>query len=170
MTQFIFMGVSGCGKSTIGRAASQRLGLPFIEADNFHPKANIDKMSRGVPLTDHDRGPWIDALIARAKEVEAQKAQPHSVMACSGLSQFVRDRLRAGLTHAPDFIHLSGPQDVISARLKARIDHFFDPALLASQFAALSLPDKAFTLDISLPVDQLVDLACVHIQSQILRA
>ena len=169
MTQFIFMGVSGCGKSTIGRAAAQRLGLPFIEADDFHPKANIDKMSRGVPLTDHDRGPWIDALIARAREVEAKTAQPHSVMACSGLSDFVRDRLRAGISRAPEFIHLSGSQDVISARLQSRVGHFFDPNLLASQFAALSLPENAFTLDISLPVDQLVDQVCAHIQSKILR-
>ena len=170
MTQIIFMGVSGCGKSTIGRAAAQRLGLPFIEADDFHPKANIDKMSSGVALTDHDRGPWIDALIARTREVEAKTAQPHSVMACSGLSHFVRDRLRAGLSRPPEFIHLSGAQDVINARLQARVGHFFDPVLLASQFAALSLPDKALTLDITLPVDQLVDQACLHIQSQILRA
>lgn len=166
MTTFIIMGVAGSGKSTVGSAVAQAMGLPFIEADEFHPSVNIDKISKGIALTDEDRVPWIDALIAEAKRRRPEHPSTHVILTCSALSKFIRKRLRIGLDGDVGFIHLHGDRITLTRRLEQRKHHFFDPNLLPSQFAALSAPRRALTLDIALPVDQLCDAIIAHITSQ----
>jgi gluconokinase len=152
MTAFILMGVAGSGKTTVGKQVSARLGLPFFEGDEFHPKENVDKMSSGIPLTDADRGPWIDLIVAALNKNDAR----HAIVACSALSEFVRNRLRAGLTEAPQFIWLSGDADLIEQRLQMRPKHYMKAGMLASQFAALQAPDSALRIDIRKPLEQVV--------------
>ncbi|OBK25915.1 gluconate kinase [Mycobacterium asiaticum] len=125
------MGVSGSGKSTVGAALAQRLGVPFEDADNLHPQTNIDKMAGGHPLDDDDRYPWLQRV--------AQWLSDHSdggVMSCSALKRRYRDQLRA---HCADiqFLHLHGTPELIEHRMSARTGHFMSPALLRSQFDAL---------------------------------
>ncbi|PSK97813.1 gluconate kinase (SKI family) [Murinocardiopsis flavida] len=156
---FVFMGVSGSGKSTVAVAVARRLGLPLAEADAFHPPANIAKMSAGVPLTDTDREPWLRALAEWIAERE--RAGEHSAMACSALRRDYRDILRSG---APDvrFVHLDGGVDLIAARLRERSGHFMPAGLLASQAATLEplAPDEPGTvLDIGASPEELIGRA-----------
>lgn len=152
---YIIMGVAGSGKSTVAKAAADKLGLPFIEADDHHNQANKSKMKDGYPLNDRDREPWIDSLVAAAK--------PHKtdvVMSCSALTKFVRKRMRAGLNGNCTYIHLHGSPRLIRERLTDRKGHFFGADLLASQFAALELPNRAHTLSIEKDIETLVGQVC----------
>ncbi|MDJ0344558.1 gluconokinase [Streptomyces sp. H10-C2] len=128
----VIMGVSGSGKSTVGGLLAERMGVRYAEADDFHPPANIARMSAGHPLDDADREPWLDAIAAWIAEHDGQGG----VVSCSALRRRYRDRLRAD---APQlfFLHLDGPPELIAARLAARMEHFMPPGLLRSQFAAL---------------------------------
>ncbi len=128
----VVMGVAGTGKTTIGPLLASRLGVPYAEGDDFHPEANIAKMSAGTPLDDTDRGPWLDAIGAWARE----RAGLGGVVSCSALKRSYRDRLR---TAAPDlvFVHLSGDRALIEDRMGKRQGHFMPTALLDSQFATL---------------------------------
>jgi gluconokinase len=128
----VVMGVSGSGKSTVGGLLAQRLGVPYAEADDFHPAANIAKMSAGHPLDDTDRAPWLDAIAAWIVE----RGGSGGVVSCSALRRRYRDRLRAD---APGlfFLHLDGPRELIASRLAARMQHFMPSGLLRSQFEAL---------------------------------
>lgn len=128
----VVMGVSGTGKSTVGRLLADRLGVPYAEADDFHPQANIDKMSRGVPLDDEDRAPWLDAIGDWAR----RRAGRGGVVSCSALKRRYRDRLR-GAAPGVRFLHLSGDRELVAGRLAERRDHFMPPGLLDSQFADL---------------------------------
>lgn len=134
----IVMGVAGSGKSTTAALLSERLGWPWRDADTFHPPANIEKMSRGVPLTDQDRWPWLDAIGAWMDDRTAAGEQ--GIVTCSALKRIYRDRLIAGRPGAR-LVHLVGSRDLIGERMAARQDHFMPPALLDSQFAALEAPD-----------------------------
>ncbi|WP_421990680.1 gluconokinase [Roseococcus sp.] len=143
----LVMGVSGCGKSTIGARIATALGLPFADADAFHPPANVAKMSAGIPLADADRWPWLDSLGAWLA-AEGQGG----VIACSALKRAYRDRLRGWV---PDLqlVHLAGPPELIAARQGAREGHFMPPSLMASQFATLEPPgpdEAALILDIAM--------------------
>lgn len=138
------MGVSGCGKSTFGRALAAELGWPFLDADDFHPPANIAKMSRGVPLDDEDRRPWLDAL---ADQI-ARRGGGGLVLACSALKQAYRDRLAAG--GECRWLHLDGPRELLAARLAARAGHFMAAGLLDSQLAILEPPRDGLAIDIGL--------------------
>ncbi|WP_199547056.1 gluconokinase [Streptomyces sp. N35] len=126
------MGVSGTGKTTVGRLLAAELGVPYAEADEFHSPANIEKMRSGTPLTDEDRWPWLDSLGAWA----ASRVGLGGVVSCSALKRVYRDRLRAA---APGlvFLHLSGSRELITARQSAREGHFMPASLIASQFEAL---------------------------------
>jgi gluconokinase len=128
----VVMGVSGTGKSTVGRLLADEFGVPYAEADEFHPPANIAKMSSGIPLEDSDREPWLDAIGAWA----ASRAGLGGVVSCSALKRAYRDRLRAA---APGlfFVHLAGDRALIAERLAQRRGHFMPGALLDSQFATL---------------------------------
>ncbi|WP_345202433.1 gluconokinase [Fodinibacter luteus] len=130
----VVMGVSGSGKSTVAEGISTAMGLPFAEADRFHPEANIAKMSAGIPLTDADRWPWLSDLAAWMA-TQAREGQS-TVMACSALRRAYRDVLRSGPPEV-QFVHLDGPVELIAARMSARPDHFMPASLLASQVRTL---------------------------------
>jgi gluconokinase len=131
----VVMGVSGSGKSTIGRLIAQRLGGTFIDADDLHSAAARSKMSTGVPLSDEDRWPWLDALAARIAEQPAENGP--AVVACSALRLSYRDRLRTGADKPLAFVHLHGDEDLLELRMTRRSDHFMPTALLPSQLETL---------------------------------
>src|SRR5512139_364330 len=116
MTAYILMGISGSGKTTIGRCVAESLGWPFIEGDDFHSPANKAKMASGTALTDTDRVPWIAALINGINAVAA----PHTITACSALTAAVRTQLQAGIEAPVEFVFLSGPAALIQQRLQQR--------------------------------------------------
>ncbi|WP_031510462.1 gluconokinase [Streptomyces megasporus] len=128
----VVMGVAGTGKTTVGHLLADRLGVPYAEGDDFHPAANIAKMTAGEPLTDEDRLPWLDDIGAWARA----RAGLGGVVSCSALKRSYRDRLRAA---APDvvFVHLTGDRRLIEERMSHREGHFMPTALLDSQFATL---------------------------------
>ncbi|MFE0253551.1 gluconokinase [Streptomyces sp. NPDC059010] len=136
----VVMGVAGTGKTTIGPLLAARLGVPYAEGDDFHPQANIAKMSAGTPLDDADRWPWLDAIGAWADG----RAGLGGVVSCSALKRSYRDRLRAT---APGvvFVHLTGDRALVEDRMSHRQGHFMPTALLDSQFATLQplQPDEA---------------------------
>jgi carbohydrate kinase (thermoresistant glucokinase family) len=133
----VLMGVSGSGKSTIGAALSKRLGWQFRDADSFHPPANIAKMSRGVPLQDEDRWPWL-AAIAEWIEARCAAGEP-GIVSCSALKRAYRSRI-VGAREGVRLVYLKGAMAPIRRRLRARKDHFMPASLLESQFAALEEP------------------------------
>jgi carbohydrate kinase (thermoresistant glucokinase family) len=145
--RLVVMGVSGCGKSSLGAALATALVLPFTDADDLHPAANRAKMAAGQPLTDNDRWPWLQA-------VGAVLAAEAGVVACSALRQAYRDRLRAAAGPV-QFLHLVAPREVIAERLAARRGHFMPIALLDSQLATLEplAPGEGWTLEVSGPQD-----------------
>ena len=148
------MGVSGSGKTTVGAALAQRLGVPFADADDFHPAANVAKMSAGTPLDDADRLPWLQTI----SQWLADHAATGAVVSCSALKRWYRDILREA---APTqfFVHLDGSPDVVARRVAGRPAHFMPASLVASQFATLQPlgPDEAgIALNLGLPVDELV--------------
>ncbi|HEX2339232.1 MAG TPA: gluconokinase [Vicinamibacterales bacterium] len=148
----ILMGVSGSGKTTVGKLLASELGWEFLEADDFHPPANIEKMQRGIPLDDTDRDPWLDAI---AKALEARvRSGTNAVLACSALKQAHRKRLRV----SPDvrFVYLKGSFEEIEERLRDRRGHFFSPDLLESQFEALEEPRDALVVNVSDPPETIV--------------
>ena len=154
--RWVVMGVSGSGKSEIGRRLAQRLGCSFVEGDDFHPAANIAKMGAGIPLTDADRWQWLHVLASQLRV--ACENQAGIVISCSALKRAYRDVLRGG---DPDvhFAHLHGSQVAIAARMQSRTGHFMPASLLESQLRDLEplTPDEAgVTLDIAAPPEALV--------------
>lgn len=149
--RIIIMGVSGCGKSVIGRALADRLGLPFEDADHYHSAENISKMSKGIPLTDADRSAWLDSL------ADLLASNDKIVLACSALKGSYRRRLCEFDGEPPIFIHLHGSFDAIHDRLKARAGHYFTGrAMLESQYEILEPPgpDEAISVRVDdVPVE-----------------
>ena len=145
------MGVSGSGKSTVGAALAQRLRVPFADADDFHPEANVAKMSAGHALNDEDRHPWLDAI----GDWLANHCGEGGVMSCSALKRKYRDQLRK---HCPQvrFLHLSGSPEVIGRRQASRPGHFRPASLLTSQFDTLE-PLEADEHGVVVDVDQDID-------------
>lgn len=155
----VVMGVSGAGKSTVGKLLADRLGLPFGDADDFHPPSNVALMSAGRPLSDADREPWLHAIGEWLAEC---KSTGGAVMACSALKRWYRDLLRE-YSHDAWFLHLTGIRRALAARMDKRADHFMPASLLDSQLADLEplAPDEhGATLDVtSSPPDLLADRA-----------
>ena len=154
MAHVVVMGVTGCGKSTVGAALAARLDVPFADADEFHSAANVAKMSAGVPLDDTDRWPWLRAI-------GEWLAARDGVVSCSALRRAHRDALRE---QAPDafFVHLHGDRETVRRRVAGRAGHFMPASLVDSQFAALEplgADERGVTLDLSLPIDDLVAAA-----------
>lgn len=142
----ILMGVTGCGKTTIGQQLAQELNWPFYDGDDFHPRANVEKMRAGIPLTDEDRDPWLATLQNLIRE-KLGVNQP-AIIACSALKQKYRDRLQVDPLSVR-FVFLQGNFTTIAKRLAARTNHYMDPNLLASQFEALEEPRDALAVDIA---------------------
>lgn len=138
LAAIVVMGVSGAGKSTVGRLLAAQLDCPFRDADSFHPKANIEKMASGHPLTDDDRWPWLQAIAAWIAEHRA--AGTTCVVTCSALRRVYRDIVTNKQNEDTRLVYLKGNFDLIEARLKARKDHFMPPGLLRSQFDTLEEP------------------------------
>jgi len=138
----VLMGVSGSGKTTIGKLLAARLGCAFIDGDDFHPPANVAKMAAGTPLTDADRWPWLRILNAKLL------AEPHAVLACSALKESYRRVLAEGLSDCR-FVHLRGSIEMIRARLGQRNHRYMPASLLDSQFATLEPPAGAIEVDIA---------------------
>ena len=162
------MGVSGSGKTTVGAALAQRLGVPFADADDFHPAANVAKMSAGVPLDDLDRLPRLHIL----RSWQAEHAATGAVLTCSALRRWYRDVLREA---APTqvFVHLDGRPEVVARRVAGRPGHFMPASLVESQFATLEAlqPDEAgFALDLDQPVDDLVEQSFHLLTAALLRS
>ena len=155
MRAILVMGVSGSGKSTIGKGLARCIGATFLDADDYHPPENIARMAAGQPLTDDMRWPWLDRLISEANKVRADR---DVVLACSALRRSYRDHLREGIA---DLVvaYPEAPRDLIAQRMQARAGHFMPPALLESQFATLEVPtpdEGALTINVDQPVDAIV--------------
>ena len=151
----VVMGVSGSGKSTVGAALAQRLRVPFADADDFHPPANIKKMTAGQPLNDDDRYPWLEAI----GEWLAVRCGDGGVMSCSALKRKYRDQLRRHCPQA-DFLHLAGSLEVIGRRQASRPGQFMPASLLASQFETLEpleSDERGVTVDVDQDIDSIVE-------------
>ncbi len=151
------MGVTGSGKTTIGRALAERLGAVFLDADPFHPPANVAKMSRGVPLTDEDRWPWLDALRSAAED-ELREGRD-VVLACSALKRVYRLRLFDGVPARVRIVYLDGDRETFRSRMGGREEHFMPHSLLQSQLDTLEPPADAIRVEVSKTVEAIVDAA-----------
>ncbi|SDH26031.1 gluconokinase [Paraburkholderia steynii] len=138
ISSLVVMGVAGCGKSSVAQALATRIGGVLIEGDAFHPKANVDKMQRGIPLTDEDRAGWLDRLSEELERVASRGER--AVLACSALKQRYRNRLRTA-TSSLGFVFLDLSQTEALRRVAQRESHFMPASLVESQFAALERPD-----------------------------
>jgi carbohydrate kinase (thermoresistant glucokinase family) len=141
----IIMGVSGSGKTTVGKLLSGKTGWPFYDADSFHSKENIDKMQAGIPLTDKDRWPWLDSMNVFAKE---KLAGSNLIFTCSALKEIYRQRLTKDIESNCHWVDLRGDFDTILKRMQQREQHYMPAALLQSQFDLLQEPANALVEDI----------------------
>jgi gluconokinase len=155
------MGVSGSGKTTVGKALASELGWDFYDADDFHPPENISKMEDGIPLSDSDRAPWLAAL-HRLIESCLTRNRP-GVLACSALKESYRQGLMEGNDEV-QLVYLRGSYELIWSRMSARKDHYMKPEMLKSQFDALEEPADALTVDISPSVDEIVQEILLQIK------
>ncbi|KAK3502197.1 P-loop containing nucleoside triphosphate hydrolase protein, partial [Neurospora crassa] len=138
-------GPTACGKTTVAKGLAENLNLTYVEGDDYHPKANVEKMSRGEPLTDADRAGWLQALAEHETAKPPTSSSPHLVITCSALKRHYRDILRLGSEHAGDlrirFIFLQAPEEVLMERAHNRKGHFAKENLVHSQFMILEMPD-----------------------------
>jgi 6-phosphogluconate dehydrogenase len=155
------MGVSGCGKSTIGQLLSERLNIPFFDGDDFHPQSNVDKMSNGVPLNDEDRYGWLLTLNALAKNTLENNS---CVIVCSALKQSYREILCTDIQNQAKWIHLAGSFDQILDRINKRENHYMQSNLLQSQFDILEQPQNALEINIDLKPEHIVDIIAKNIE------
>ncbi len=148
----VIMGVSGCGKSSVGARLAARLGLNYRDGDDLHPPENVAKMRAGMPLTDADRWPWLDRV------GQVLLAEAPVIVGCSALKRAYRDRIRTAAGGPVTFVHLAGSQEVIAARMALRQGHYMPLSLLDSQFAALEPPaaEEAITVSIDQPLEAIV--------------
>ena len=145
----VLMGVSGSGKTTVGKELARQMGWTFVDADDFHPAANVEKMHRGIPLTDEDRRPWLTAIHQRL--LEAARRGENVVLACSALKHAYQEYLQHEEPERIYFVYLRGSEELIRQRLANRTDHFMNPNLLHSQFETLEPPENAIRVDIAPP-------------------
>ncbi len=148
----VVMGVTGAGKTTVGELLARQLGWDFLDADDFHPAANVEKMRRGIPLDDEDRKPWLQRL--RAEIAEREASGRNAVLACSALKEEYREMLAVG-PHVK-FVYLKGSRELIAQRLQARHGHFADEKILAGQFADLEEPKNGIVVDIATTPEEIV--------------
>jgi gluconokinase len=156
----VVMGVTGSGKTTVGRLLAAKLGVPFVDADDFHDDASVERMRHGEPLDDSAREPWLDRLNAEL----CRHAPTGVVLACSALKRAYRERLTRGSDDAR-FVVLTGEPDLLRRRIEARTDHFAPADLLPSQLATLEMPDDAVVVE----VDQAPDAVAAQALDALLR-
>jgi gluconokinase len=149
----IVMGVAGSGKTSVGKGLAEYLGWDFYDADDFHPSENVAKMASGIPLDDLDRAPWLAALHDLISS--NLKQNKPGVLACSALKERYRQQLMAG-DDGVQLVYLKGSYDLIWSRMIARKEHYMKPHMLQSQFDALEEPVNALTVDISIPVPEII--------------
>lgn len=162
--KFVVMGVSGCGKSSVGAAVAEKLGIRYIDGDDLHPPENITKMSRGEPLTDADRSPWLVRVGQRLAAIDGPV-----VIGCSALKRAYRDIIRDKAGEPICFLHLEGNRETLSKRMAIRSGHFMPVSLLESQLATLESPgldETAIIANIDQPFDQLVDALVAKIRER----
>lgn len=167
--RLVIMGVSGCGKSTVGEGLAKALQLPFLEGDSLHPPRNVALMAAGTPLTDEDRAGWLDTIAARLAALPDHEGM---VVSCSALKRAYRDRLRRA---CPDvrFVHLHGSAALLAQRLEQRQHLYMPPTLLDSQLATLEMPaadEQVIALNIAEPVEQLLQQALQQLHTAPLSA
>jgi gluconokinase len=143
----VLMGVSGSGKTTVGQILARDLGWTFLDADDYHPPANVEKMRRGAPLNDDDRRPWLQAL--RQRVDQARERGENIILACSALKHAYQEYLQHDVHGAIQYVHLRGSEELIRQRLATRRGHFMNPGLLHSQFETLEPPEDALPVDIT---------------------
>ncbi|MBB3979201.1 gluconokinase [Rhizobium azooxidifex] len=163
----VVMGVSGCGKTSVAEGLAAALGAGFLEGDQLHPQANIDKMSKGIPLTDADRWPWLDRIGAELHTVTGAGAP--IVASCSALKRAYRDRLRAEAGGDLSFVFLRGSRELLIGRMQERKGHFMPASLLDSQLATLEDPsgeEGVVTVDIDAPLDEIVATSLERLRAQ----
>jgi gluconokinase len=159
----VIMGVAGCGKSSFAAALSQVLGWQLIEGDEFHPTENVNKMRAGIALNDADRAGWLDVLAD-----ELVHRGPHAVLTCSALKKAYRDRLRQSVPHLR-FVHLDLTREQSIARVTQRADHYFQPTLVDSQFAALEKPVNeagVIVVDATQSIETIQAQVCAWLQAK----
>jgi len=149
---YVVMGVSGCGKTTVGKLLAKEKEIPFFDADDFHPENNIQKMQAGLPLNDDDREPWLSILSEKIREWNEESG---AVLACSALKKSYRKTLTSK-TGDVTFIWLDGSYDLIRSRMQNREGHYMPPGLLQSQFDALEPPSNAVKISINQPPDSIL--------------
>jgi gluconokinase len=153
-TRFVIvMGVSGSGKTSVGKTLAERLEWDFYDADDFHPPANVAKMANGIPLDDSDRVPWLTALHQIISS--SLTANKPGVLACSALKERYRRQLMDG-NDGVQLVYLKGDYDLIWSRMSVRKDHYMKPAMLQSQFEALEEPTDALTVNVSMALEDIV--------------
>lgn len=161
----LVMGVAGSGKSTIGKCLAEHLGWVFVEADEFHPASNRDKMSRGEPLTDEDRWPWLAALSSRLSSLSSSGQR--YVVACSALKQVYRVALLPNHAARTATVFLSVEPATAKARVSERSDHFFPAALVDNQFAILEAPVEGLHIDASRPLERVVEEIVLRLKGEL---
>ena len=163
----IVMGVTSCGKTSVGEGLAKELNCPFIEGDKLHPASNIAKMSAGTPLTDDDRWPWLE-IIGRAMKAECDKGKG-VVASCSALKRIYRQKLAQAAETPITFIFLHGSRELLAARMADRKGHFMPTSLLDSQLKTIEIPgpeEKALHLDVALPLEELIARSKEYLMSQ----
>jgi len=161
-TALILMGVSGCGKTSVGVRLSEVLGWPFFDGDDFHPGENVQKMSQGIPLTDNDRYSWLATL---HDLIESHLQSGKSILlGCSALKHRYRNQLAEG-NRGIVFVYLKGDFDLILARMSARQGHYMEAGMLRSQFDSLEEPSEAVIIDINKSLEQIVAEILGHLTS-----
>ena len=156
-------GVSGVGKTTIGRLLADALEIPFFDADDFHPATNVDKMSSGIPLDDSDRRPWLDAL---ASNLSAWEREGGAVLACSALKERYRTMLGSRCSERIRWIILHASEAVLADRIASRQGHFFDRRLLGSQLVELEVPDYGWLIDVQPSPREIVNEILLRLRDQ----
>lgn len=149
---YVAMGVSGCGKTTVGKLLAHHKSIPFFDADDFHPEENIRKMQAGIPLNDSEREPWLNIL---SKKIEEWNETSGAVLACSALKQSYREILQSK-SDSVTFIWLDGSYELIESRMLKRKNHYMPPGLLQSQFDALEPPTAAIKVSINQPPESIL--------------
>jgi len=159
----VVCGVSGAGKTTIGRLLAQALEVPFFDADDFHPTSNIEKMRNGIPIDDEDRRPWLETLASKLPEWERQGG---AVLACSALKESYRGILASQCSESIQWVVLHASEELIADRLASRKGHYFDPELLRSQIDAFEWPDYGWHIEVTSSPQEVVNSILMRLRGE----